>query len=64
MCLSLQSALVSISVGSHVWVEDPTYAWVGGEVSKVNGEELHVRTTNGKTRNALFTRHESSWLEK
>ncbi|CAL0304789.1 unnamed protein product [Lupinus luteus] len=46
---STQSALVHISVGSHVWVQNPVHAWIGGEVSKVNGEELHVRTTNGKT---------------
>lgn len=47
--LSLQSAPVNIIVGSHVWVEDPAEAWIGGEVSKINGEEVHVQTTNGKT---------------
>jgi len=46
--LSLQSAPVNIIVGSHVWIEDPAQAWVDGEVSKINGEEVHVRTTSGK----------------
>ena len=46
--LSLQSAPVNIIVGSHVWVEDPAEAWIGGEVSKINGEEVHVRTADGK----------------
>ncbi|OIW18737.1 hypothetical protein TanjilG_13489 [Lupinus angustifolius] len=49
MCLDLQSASVNIIVGSHVWVEDPVQAWVGGEVSKINGDEVHVYTTDGKT---------------
>ncbi|KAJ1400696.1 P-loop containing nucleoside triphosphate hydrolase [Sesbania bispinosa] len=43
------SAPVNIIVGSHVWVEDPALAWIGGEVTKINGEEVHVRTGNGKT---------------
>ncbi|XP_052114569.1 myosin-17 [Arachis duranensis] len=43
------SASVNIIVGSHVWVEDPTEAWIDGEVSKISGEEVHVRLTNGKT---------------
>ncbi|KAK2412429.1 Myosin family protein with Dil domain-containing protein [Trifolium repens] len=43
------SAPVNIIVGSHVWVEDPALAWIGGEVTKINGEEVHVRTGDGKT---------------
>ncbi|KAF1876116.1 hypothetical protein Lal_00006747 [Lupinus albus] len=43
------SAPVNIIVGSHVWVEDPIQAWVGGEVSKINGDKVHVCTTDGKT---------------
>ncbi|PPS17756.1 hypothetical protein GOBAR_AA02779 [Gossypium barbadense] len=35
--------------GSHVWVEDPTLAWIDGEVFKISGEDVHVQTTNGKT---------------
>ncbi|CAL0330294.1 unnamed protein product [Lupinus luteus] len=44
-----KSAPVNIIVGSHVWVEDPVQAWVGGEVSKINGIEVHISTTDGKT---------------
>lgn len=43
------SASVNIIVGSHVWIEDPAQAWIDGEVFKINGEEVHVRTTDGKT---------------
>ncbi|KAM7513013.1 hypothetical protein LguiB_011888 [Lonicera macranthoides] len=43
------AAPVNIIVGSHVWVEDPVLAWIDGEVVKINGQELHVHTTNGKT---------------
>ncbi|XP_059432809.1 myosin-17-like [Corylus avellana] len=39
----------NIIVGSHVWVEDPSLAWIDGEVFRINGEEVHVKTTNGKT---------------
>jgi len=39
---------VNIIVGSHVWIEDPAQAWIDGEVSKINGEEVHARTTDGK----------------
>ncbi|KAI3874409.1 hypothetical protein MKW92_047464 [Papaver armeniacum] len=40
---------VNIVVGSHVWVEDPKLAWIDGEVTKVNGQEVHVKTTHGKS---------------
>lgn len=53
----LQAAPVNIVVGSHVWVEDPTEAWIDGEVSRINGLEVHVHTTKGKTvstRNFIF----------
>ncbi|KAI3772786.1 hypothetical protein L6452_03979 [Arctium lappa] len=43
------AAPVNIIVGSHVWVEDPALAWIDGEVVRINGQELHVNTTNGKT---------------
>ncbi|CAH1448881.1 unnamed protein product [Lactuca virosa] len=43
------AAPVNIIVGSHVWVEDPALAWIDGEVTRVNGQELHVHTTKGKT---------------
>ncbi|ONK66463.1 uncharacterized protein A4U43_C06F8340 [Asparagus officinalis] len=43
------AAPVNIVVGSHVWVEDPDLAWIDGEVSGINGHEIHVRTTHGKS---------------
>ncbi|RVW51858.1 Myosin-17 [Vitis vinifera] len=49
-CLALcLAAPVNIVVGSHVWVEDPVEAWIDGEVSRINGLEVHVHTTKGKT---------------
>lgn len=52
--LGFQAAPVNIIVGSHVWLEDPEEAWIDGEVTKINGHELHVRAKNGKMVN-LFT---------
>ncbi|GKV13946.1 hypothetical protein SLEP1_g24902 [Rubroshorea leprosula] len=43
------AAPVNIIVGTHVWVEDPVLAWIGGEVFKISGEDVHVQTTDGKT---------------
>ncbi|OMP07676.1 hypothetical protein COLO4_07144 [Corchorus olitorius] len=39
----------SIIVGSHVWVEDPEEAWIDGEVSEINGEEITINCTSEKT---------------
>ncbi|GAB2291863.1 hypothetical protein Dimus_026114 [Dionaea muscipula] len=39
----------NIVVGSHVWVEDANLAWIDGQVTRVNGHEIHVQTTNGKS---------------
>lgn len=39
----------NVIVGSKVWVEDPELAWIDGEVTKINGQELHVQTTHGKS---------------
>lgn len=38
-----------IAVGSHVWVEDPDESWLDGEVVEVNGDEIKVNCTSGKT---------------
>ncbi|KAL5822430.1 hypothetical protein ACOSQ4_020330 [Xanthoceras sorbifolium] len=38
----------NIIVGSHVWVEDRVLAWTDGEVTRINGQEVHVKCTNGK----------------
>jgi myosin-5 len=44
----LQAAPDNIIVGSHVWVEDPVLAWIDGEVTRINGNVVHVNTANGK----------------
>lgn len=38
----------NIIVGSHVWVEDPVLAWIDGEVTRINGNVVHVNTADGK----------------
>ncbi|XP_043721670.1 myosin-11-like isoform X2 [Telopea speciosissima] len=43
------STPVNIIVGSHVWVEDPALSWVDGQVSKINGQDAEIQTSNGKT---------------
>ncbi|KAI9122087.1 hypothetical protein K1719_006776 [Acacia pycnantha] len=42
-------AAVNPVVGSHVWVEDSEVSWIDGEVLAVNGEEIKVLCTSGKT---------------
>ncbi|KAK4391839.1 Myosin-17 [Sesamum angolense] len=44
----LQASPVNIIVGSHVWVEDPGLAWIDGQVTRIDGQDVHVQTTNGK----------------
>ncbi|KAF3631800.1 Myosin-11 [Capsicum annuum] len=39
---------VNIIVGSHVWIEDPSIAWIDGQVSQINGEDVQVDTSDGK----------------
>ncbi|KAL3644945.1 hypothetical protein CASFOL_010125 [Castilleja foliolosa] len=39
---------VNIIVGSHVWAEDPDDVWIDGTVTKINGKEVEVQTSNGK----------------
>ncbi|KAL2535753.1 Myosin-11 [Forsythia ovata] len=31
-----------------IWVEDPEDAWLDGQVTKINGQEVEVHTSNGK----------------
>ncbi|KAK3036849.1 hypothetical protein RJ639_031467, partial [Escallonia herrerae] len=50
----LQGTSVNIIIGSHVWVEDPSLAWIDGQVTKINGEEVEIQTTHGKTVIASF----------
>ncbi|KAL3647675.1 hypothetical protein CASFOL_008643 [Castilleja foliolosa] len=40
---------VALGVGSLVWVEDPDVAWIDGEVLAVNGDDIKVLCTSGKT---------------
>ena len=39
---------MNIIVGSHVWIEDPDICWIDGQVSKINGKDAEIETTNGK----------------
>ncbi|KAJ8530690.1 hypothetical protein K7X08_023571 [Anisodus acutangulus] len=43
------SVPASVVVGSHVWVEDPEVAWLDGVVVEINGEEITVDCSSGKT---------------
>ncbi|KAF7805219.1 myosin-11-like isoform X1 [Senna tora] len=47
-CLYLQGTPVNIIVGSHVWIEDPDVSWIDGVVSKINGTDAEIETSNGK----------------
>ena len=47
--LIIQTVATNIAVGSHVWVEDLDEAWLDGVVVEVNGEEIKVNCTSGKT---------------
>ncbi|KAL8494435.1 hypothetical protein ACS0TY_025301 [Phlomoides rotata] len=42
-------ASVALAVGALVWVEDPDVAWIDGEVIAVNGQDIKVLCTSGKT---------------
>ncbi|KAK6147671.1 hypothetical protein DH2020_018583 [Rehmannia glutinosa] len=52
--VQIKASSVNIIVGSHVWVEDPILAWVDGEVNRINGQDVHVQTTNGKKATVLL----------
>ncbi|XP_077227543.1 myosin-6-like isoform X2 [Tasmannia lanceolata] len=43
------AASVNIAVGSFVWVEDPDVSWMDGEVLELNGEQIKIICTDGKT---------------
>jgi len=43
-----QTTKVNILVGSHVWVEDPEECWIEGQVTKINGDDAVIKTSNGK----------------
>ncbi|KAK1288090.1 hypothetical protein QJS10_CPB19g01162 [Acorus calamus] len=48
LCNVGSATAVNIIVGSHVWVEDPTLAWIDGKVVRINGEDAEIQTSNGK----------------
>lgn len=48
LLIHMQSAPVNITVGSHVWAEEPEVVWIDGVVSKINGTEVEVDASNGK----------------
>ncbi|KAH9618530.1 hypothetical protein KSS87_005395 [Heliosperma pusillum] len=39
----------NIIIGSDVWLEDSKLAWIDGRVTRINGDDVHIQTTNGKT---------------
>ncbi|XP_042388803.1 myosin-6-like [Zingiber officinale] len=41
--------LSNATVGSKVWTEDPEEAWIDGEAVEVNGDEVTINCTSGKT---------------
>lgn len=49
----LQTVTTTIAVGSPVWVEDSEAAWVDGDVTEVNGAEITVLCSSGKTVSTL-----------
>ncbi|KAL9687837.1 hypothetical protein QQ045_032244 [Rhodiola kirilowii] len=46
---TLQSTTRQLVVGFLVWVEDLDEAWVDGEVAEINGEEVTIDCSSGKT---------------
>ncbi|WVY94150.1 hypothetical protein V8G54_033238 [Vigna mungo] len=52
--LHLQGNPVNITVGSHVWVEDPDVSWIDGQVSNIKGKDAEIHTINGKKVCAYF----------
>ncbi|KAI3829743.1 hypothetical protein L1987_03871 [Smallanthus sonchifolius] len=48
LLINMQEAPGKITVGSEVWVENSSVAWIDGEVLKIDGTETEIRTTDGK----------------
>ena len=53
----LQATTENIIVGSHVWIEDPEIAWIDGQATKINGQEVQIDTTRGNSVCELFILH-------
>ncbi|EHA8589917.1 myosin-17 [Cocos nucifera] len=45
----MKAAAVNVEVGTQFWLEDPDVAWIDGEVIEVNGNQIKVKCTSGKT---------------
>ncbi|PIN20245.1 Myosin class V heavy chain [Handroanthus impetiginosus] len=39
---------VNIIAGSHVWTEDRALAWIDGQVTKINGQEVEIQRSDGQ----------------
>ena len=50
--LLLQGTPVKITIGSHVWVEDPALVWIDGQVLQITGQDAEIQTSNEKTVNS------------
>ncbi|KAK9082960.1 hypothetical protein Scep_029431 [Stephania cephalantha] len=46
---AIGAAPVNVTVGTFVWAEDPEVSWIDGEVVEVNGDEIKINCTSGKT---------------
>lgn len=46
---------VKITLGSHVWVEDPELSWTNGEVIDIKGTHATILTADGKTVRRYFS---------
>ncbi|XP_075500978.1 myosin-12 [Primulina tabacum] len=46
---TIQGTPVNIIIGTHVWTEDNEAAWIDGEVLEIEGTDVVIVTTNGKT---------------
>ncbi|XP_020079685.1 myosin-6-like isoform X1 [Ananas comosus] len=43
------ATVANVTVGAQVWVEDPDVAWIDGELLEVNGDDIKIECTSGKT---------------
>ncbi|XP_063948311.1 uncharacterized protein LOC108204251 [Daucus carota subsp. sativus] len=46
---AIKATTENIIVGSHVWIEDPEIAWIDGQATKINGQEVQIDTTRGNS---------------